>query len=311
MNNIRSADRISATALARTLGIAALIILALSDPMTVTEAARQSCRVWAESVMPALFPFVVLSLMLVSGAQTLGLSDRILTGLSIALGMLGGSPSGAQLILQMHSNGKLTNRTAQCAAACITTASPMFILATLTSWLNTNRYVGLIMLTSHLIASLLAGLICLAWTRHWPHSPSLPYYTTPNLPLNTTKPTTLGEAVTQAAAAMLTVCGCMILFNAAVAVAITRFNLPAHAAAMLAAMLEMAGGCVRIAGQRLPITTAAPLLCATVTLGGASVFMQNASFLSKAGVKLSVQLSARIVAAALAWAMCTTLLRFF
>ncbi|MDR1600314.1 MAG: hypothetical protein LBS11_10680 [Oscillospiraceae bacterium] len=297
--------------------IAALVILALLDPATVTDAARRSCQTWAESVMPSLFPFVALSLLLVSSLNALNLPCTTLTSLSVALGMIGGSPSGARLLaqLQNQTGGKLSKRSIQRAAACVTTASPMFILATLTNWLGTSRFVGLTMLVSHILAALLAGLVCVSWTRRWPDDESTRYYSardsardTENQPPSPAKPLTLSEAVTQAAAAMFSVCGCMVLFNAAVAVAASRLALSPMAAAVMASLLEMAGGCARIAGLGLPTAAAAPMICAAVTFGGASVFTQNAAFLSKAGVRLPIQLAARAVGGLLAWSICAALL---
>lgn len=301
----------------RAIMLAGLIALALLEPAAVTAAARQACRVWAESVMPALFPFVTLSLLLVSSLNAWDGADALLTGLTIALGMLGGSPSGARLLAQRAADGRLSRRTAQCAAACITTASPMFILAALTNWLGGGRSIGLTMLAAHELAALLTGAVCLSWTRRWPDvipaNSNLNHNSTTKsadhaIQMTKSKPLSLGEAVTQAASAMLTVCGCMMIFSAAVAVAVKRLSLPESSAAILAAILEMAGGSARIAALGWPIVISAPIICAVVTFGGCSVFAQNASFLSKAGVRIEVQLAARVVAGALAWALCSGML---
>lgn len=267
--------------------------------------------------MPTLFPFVTMSLMLVSGLGSLGLPNKTLTALSVALGMMGGSPSGARLLAQLRNqSGGLSRRAAQCAAACVTTASPMFILATLTGWLGSGRDTGLIMLAAHELAAILAGLVCLSWTRRWTKTDPLPDYSTRDSSRDSInpaqaaqmKPLSLGEAIAQAASAMLAMCGCMALFNAALTVAIARITLPPRAVVIIAAALEMTGGCARIGAMNLPAATAAPMMCAAVTFGSASVFMQNAAYLSTIGVRLSIQAAARVTAGALAWALCSAMM---
>ena len=177
----------------------------------------------------------------------------------------------------------------------------MFVLGTLTALLDAPA-LGLPMLASHWLGAWLAGLCCVVWTRHWSRGADAP------ADAKAAPPLSLSEAIGQSASAMLTVCGCMILFNVLVeAVSGVRPLSPGGAAA-LGSLLEMAGGCARIAGLGLPKDQAAALLCAAVSFGGFSVWTQNAAFLQNAGVRLPVQLAARVLHAVLSYTICRALL---
>jgi len=284
----------------RVAGIVLTILLILRDPAATTEAARQACRIWAAAVLPALFPFMTLSLLLVAGRSARG-PGRFETAPLLILGLAGGSPAGAKLLAAQAAQGRLSPRQAQRLAAACTTCSPMFVLGTLTAFLDAPP-LGLPMLAAHWLGAWLAGLCCVAWTRGWKGKAGKASGAQAAAPL------TLAEAIGQAASAMLLVCGCMILFNVLLeAVSSVRPLTPAGAAG-LGSLLEMAGGCARIAGLGLPKDRAAALLCAAVSFGGLSIWTQNAAFLRNAGVRLPVQLAARVLHAVLSYMICRALL---
>jgi hypothetical protein len=257
--------------------------------------------------MPALFPFLALSLLLVSKWSAREKPGRFSIPAMILLGMLGGSPAGARLLDAYGSRARLSERAAQCAAACITTASPMFILGTLTAWLGGgSARDGMLMLAAHIAAALLAGAACFAWTRRIEYTAD----SARSLQPEPTAPQQLrfGEAVSQASLAMLNICGCMILFNVLLECALALIAMPDYAAAALACALEMAGGCARVAALPISRGAMAGAMCAAVTFGGVSVFMQNASYLTKLPVRMTVQFAARVFAGALAYMLCRALM---
>lgn len=284
----------------RVAGIGLMILLILRDPASAAEAARQASRIWAVSVLPTLFPFMVLSLLLVAG-RSARTSGRFQTAPLLILGLAGGSPAGAKLIAAQAAQGSLSPRQAQRLAAACITCSPMFVLGTLTIFLDAPS-LGLPMLASHWLGAWLTGLCCVVWTRDWKGRPGK------QAGAQAVPPITLGEAISQSASAMLTVCGCMILFNVLLEAASSVVPLSPSGAAALGSVLEMAGGCARIASLALPNDQAAALLCAAVSFGGLSIWTQNAAFLRNAGVRLPVQLAARVLHAVLSYAICRAML---
>jgi len=254
-------------------------------PREAMAAARSACHLWANGVMPALFPYMVLSQLLLPAVK----SPLLLAPLA----MLGGSPSGARLI---NLSGCTAQKAQRLAALCAT-ASPLFILGTLQG--------GVRMLLAHWLGA------CVAWAFVYilkrPQNDAAGNNAAPSPPARMS----LTETVRDAALAMITVCGCMALFSVLTALLSRAFPLSAALSALLAALLEMATGCARIEALGLSAQWTAALLCAAVSFGGFSVFTQNAMFLRPAGVTLRLQLAARAVHAASALFICYRLYTSF
>lgn len=257
--------------------IGALLALLMSYPQTAMEAVRTACRGWATGVMPALFPYMVISQLLASSVPG--------GALTVPLSMLGGSPAGARLIAQA---GFPKERAQRLAALC-TTASPLFILGTLSG--------GWRMLASHWLGAAVAwGFVGLLQGKGQAKADVMPQ----------PKPQRAGlpEIIRDAALAMVSVCGCMAFFSVLSALLSRLLPLTPSFSVLMACVLEMAGGCAMIVSLGLPARLSAALLCAAVSFGGLSIFMQNAAFLKPAGVNLRTQLLARIVHAAASFVLC-------
>lgn len=242
------------------------------------QATRSACALWANSVMPALFPYLVLSQLLASF-----LHNDILT---IPLSMLGGSPAGARLI----SFSQVSKNKAQRLAALCATASPLYILGTLQG--------GFRMLLAHWLGAL-APWICIR---------ILQGRSTQDEPQTCTESIKnriiIPQAIADAAIAMLSVCGCMVMFSVLSALFLCAIPMATWISTLLMCVLEMAGGCASILSLGLQEAQTAPLLCAAVSFGGLSIFMQNATFFKKTGVSLRTQFLARILHACAAYGLC-------
>lgn len=251
---------------------ALLAALALR-PQAGMEAARAACRQWATGVLPALFPYLVLSRLLLGAAGG--------GALTVPLAMLAGSPAGARLLALGGPSRASQRRAALCA-----TASPLFLLGTLSG--------GALMLSAHWIGALAAYGFAACFPVRAENAASSASPPAAALP----------EILADSALAMLPVCGCMVFFSVVTALVEALFPLPPALGAALAAFLEMAGGCARISALALPSRLTRALLCAAVSFGGLSVFMQNAAYLRRAGADLRIQFAAKVVHAVVAFGVC-------
>lgn len=121
-------------------GMCALLIIFNSTAM---DAARDGFELWLTSVMPALFPFFVLtSVMSEAGLLRLvSAGKRGRMGFTGALGlfavsMISGSPCGAKLSSMLHDGGMIDDARATRIAAACNMLSPMFIVGSLGAWLG-------------------------------------------------------------------------------------------------------------------------------------------------------------------------------
>ena len=189
---------------------ALLAALALR-PQAGMEAARAACRQWATGVLPALFPYLVLSRLLLGAAGG--------GALTVPLAMLAGSPAGARLLALGGPSRASQRRAALCA-----TASPLFLLGTLSG--------GALMLAAHWIGALAAYGFAACFPVRAENAASSASPPAAALP----------EILADSALAMLPVCGCMVFFSVVTALVEALFPLPPALGAALAAFLEMAGG---------------------------------------------------------------------
>ena len=126
-------------------GMMALLLLRAPETMAAAEAA---CALFVRSVMPGLFPYLTLSQMLVSRC-----GRDMQPGMLMLLGWCGGSPTGARLLAMQ---GSRPHREQKALAVSCATMSPMFLLGTIGSWLN-SRIAGAIVLLSVLAGGCCAG----------------------------------------------------------------------------------------------------------------------------------------------------------
>jgi len=291
------------------LSIAAGLFLAclLAFPGEAAEAAARGFLVWATTVLPTLFPFMVCCQLLAAsdalarlGAPLDGFMRRFFrcpgeAATLVLLGFLGGSPSGAKLIAARRAEGALTRAQAERLACLTGTVSPMFLLGTLAVWAGVPR-AGWLLLGAHWVGAVVVGLV---FARLIPEGDIGITPRPPSRGIST--PVLFRETLGSAAEAMLLVGGCIALGTVASAIAQRLFPfMPLGLSAALHTVLEMAGGAGEVAALRLPTRVMLCALAAAPSLGGLSIFAQNLAFLSPANVRAWPLVLARLLHALLA-----------
>lgn len=253
------------------LGMMALLLFRAPETMAAAEAA---CALFAKSVLPGLFSYLVLSQMLVSRCGR-GLTP----GAMLLLGWCGGSPTGARL-LSMHQTESCRVRKAL-AVSCAT-MSPMFLLGTVGNWLN-SRAAGVIVLLSVLLGGLCAGSLAYQWGSHQVESP-VRHVSPPSPAL----PVSFAQAVEESAKTMLLVCGTMTMLR--VFSTLTDL-LPEALRLPLTTLLEVTTGAVRLAALPLPLALRIALLSVATGFGGCAVLMQNRALYPPGLMRLHEQMA--------------------
>ncbi len=244
----------------------ALMLALLLRPALVMDAASAACRLFITAVFPGLFPYMTLSLMLVSRLQS-----RMNPPLLMLLGWGGGSPTGARLLPLCP--GLTARQRTRLMVACAT-MSPMFLLGTLGNWLTSTA--GVVIFISVLLGGWLTGLIAGWFPFHGESASAAP----PEAPLS------FGAAVEQSARTMLLVCGTMVMLRVFAALAETL--LPALALP-LTTLLEVTAGTQALASLPLPLIWRTALCAGATGFGGMAILMQNRAVLGKAAPPLAFQ----------------------
>ncbi len=140
-------------------------------PAQAMEAARGGLQLCANVIIPSLFPFFVLSSLMVElgFAQYLGRAlEPVMRPLfrvsgpcasAVALGFIGGYPVGARTAIQLYEKGLCTRTEAQRLLAFCNNSGPAFILGVVGAGVFSSSRAGLLLYLVHALASLCVGLI--------------------------------------------------------------------------------------------------------------------------------------------------------
>ena len=288
-------------------GLAALMLL---DSGTVLDAVNGAAGLFVRSVMPALFPMMVLNGLC---ARLGGREQRWMT---VCFCWLSGSPASAQRLGGLWERGGLAGRELLPMAAETGVMSPLFLVGSLGGRLP-NPAGGWLMLTAHWLGALAAAGLIHGLSRRFSSMEKA----------ETVRPeqrtagrvsllAALPDSLRQAGTALLSVCGAMMLFS--ILAAFFRqglsFLLPGWAAnhpevpALLWALLEIGGGAHALLD--VSPTPDLPLLCALCSFGGLSIWMQNLLFLGKS-IRPGKLLLLRLLHGAAAYGVCRMLVRLF
>lgn len=289
-----------------------LAALMLLDSGTVLDAVNGAAGVFVRSVMPALFPMMVLN------GLSARLSGRERRWMTVGFCWLAGSPASAQRLEGLRERGELPERALLPLAAATGVMSPLFLVGSLGGRLP-NPAGGWLMLTAHWL-----GALAVAGLAHGLNHLSRRKTADAALPeeraLHPAEPvsllTALPDSLRQTGPALLAVCGAMMLFSILAALFRQGLSalLPDWAAAhpefpaILWAVLEIGGG----AHALLDVSAAPdlPLLCALCSFGGLSILMQNLLFLGKS-IRPGKLLLVRLLHGAAAYGICGLLVRLF
>ncbi len=249
----------------------ALMLCLLVRAETTMHAASAACRLFATAVLPGLFPYMVLSLMLVSRV------GQMSPGLLMLLGWGGGSPTGARLLPLCPG---LSRREQVRLAVSCATMSPMFLLGTVGGWLE-SPVAGVVVLGSVLIGGWIAGLMAgtCAKQHDAPHSAA----EDAAIP-----PLSFGAAVEQSARTMLLVCGTMVMLR--VLAALAAEVLPAALTLPVTTLLEVTTGTAEIAALPLPLPLRTAIIAGATGFGGMAIILQNRAVYATSFLPLGVQL---------------------
>lgn len=233
------------------------------------EAVRASLALCYFSVIPSLFPFLVLSELLLRGGlgellprallrpleKRLSLSSHAVTAL--LLGWLCGFPVGARCLLGAREEGRISDEECERALLFCGIPSPAFLIGAVGGRIAGGRRTGVMLYALCVGVSLLLGLLLARFDRAKQKKEVSP------LACRAESPTPrmsrlLTEAVGGALGGILQVCAYVLFFSAVSALGKTLLEwcgAPMGVSAIVASLLEISGG------MQAAIALEAPKLC--------------------------------------------------
>jgi len=309
------------------LGFALLVATAalVAAPQEAITGAKHGLTLCFNVIVPSLFPFFVLSSLVVDLGLAASLG-RALEGLmrplfrvggscaaAVALGFIGGYPVGARTALQLYQQGLCSKSEAERLLAFCNNSGPAFILGVVGAGVFGDSRIGLLLYCTHAAASLLVGLLF----RFYGSSGSSRNTSRPKPIETVTVPAAFTGAVTRSLQSTLNICA-FVVFFAVVLQLLSAWGVLSALAALLAhlglqqewahrlvaGLLELSSGVSSLSGGS-GLAGRASMAAFMLGWAGISVHCQVLSFFVDSGLSAKTYLAGKLchglVAAGLTW----------
>ncbi len=270
-----------------------ILILMLFRAGYVTEGARYGLLLWYNSVVPALFPFMVLSGMIVAGGGISALMTPFYLILHpffpvtkegcyvLVSGLLCGYPMGAKTCADFLREGRLSQREGNFLMAICNHPSPMFLLGYVYPFFAPDIPVSRLLLSVYIPVLFLA--FC-ARAVYFPYRP-LKTDTQTEMP-DSFEPhgSSMDESILSAVEVLCKIGGYLMLFSIFIVFLRHVAWIPARVRMLLIASMEMTTG-IREAAASLNFPTSGMLSVFALAFGGFSGLFQTRSVIAPMGSK--------------------------
>jgi sporulation integral membrane protein YlbJ len=277
-------------------------------PQQSMEAAKAGLQLCYNVIIPSLFPFFVLSTLVVELGLA-GYIGRVLEGVmrplfnvpgccacAVVLGFLGGYPVGARTALSLYEKGLCTKTEAERLLAFCNNSGPAFILGVVGAGIFSSSRVGLLLYLTHAAASLCVGVLFRFYKRgeSGAERRAGPEIQAKRLSLAFT------DSVKSALSSALNICAFVVFFTVVIQMLTASGALPALARALsallspfgmtrqwsqrlLTGVLEISSGVWTLAGEGA-LAGRLPMAAFMLGWAGLSVHSQVLSFLGDSGL---------------------------
>ena len=320
---------------------AALLLLLVLRPQRYAAACAEGIALWAKVVLPALFPFLVLTAWIARSGMADGLGRKLSPllrrcGLPAAsagaflLSIVSGYPVGSRVVADLQRRGEIGRADAEKLSILCSTSGPMFILGSVGSAMFGGGKAGAVLLTAHLFGVLAVALPVLLFRNRSAAAEPSPSPAAQRsaarairAPQARAPSDTLGETVREAVLSVLCVGGFIALANVALCAAEDLLLLaPPHALAELClrpfgaqacaegvvyGLIEATRGCAALAAAD---AAGLPFAAFAITFGGASILAQQLAFLRPVGVRAGRFIAVKAAQGCAAALFCALLLAF-
>lgn len=257
----------------------------------------QGFAMWAECVLPSLFPFMVITIILIKTgiAEKAALPLKRITGIfglppaasvCFVMSICSGYPAGSKAVAEFYESGCLDQKDCRKLAALCSTSGPLFIIGSIGVKMLGDKSAGWKILLAHITSVLFIALIISVVSKRTLKANYVRAKTDENVLYNTFYGAIISVAVA----------GGFIAFFCVAAQVAEDFNLllplqkllclicdEATASAVCRGLIEATSGCRALSATDAKLTL--PFAGFLITFGGLSILLQQLCYLIKAKVK--------------------------
>ena len=292
------------------------ILFLILENNKVLESVNFSISIWKDNLFPTLFPFFVVSNILLSYNFT-DIIGKIFNkpfkklfklpkecSFVLISSLFSGFPSGSKYTTSLINNKIITKEEGNKLLTFTHYSNPLFIIGFIGSIIFNNKIIGIIILLSHILSGLIVGIIF--------------NYKNKNSSNNTIKKENksisfgkiLSNSIMDSLNTMFLLLGIITIFSLITSLIETIFNLDILTKSIISGILEMTQGIKNINNLDISIYFKIILTTTFISFGGLSVHMQVLAIISETELKYKSFFIARIIHAIIACIIVTILYLF-
>ena len=302
--------------------VAMVITFAFSE--VAIDAMSEGMRICAGTVIPSLFPFMVLSELLISSGAA-RIAGRYIGGIfarifdiskegstALLLGLLCGFPIGSRSAILLYESGRISRGEVEHILSFCNSPSSAFLISAVGISLFGSQTLGMVMYGAHILSACAVGLFGRIYFKK---AKKEKVFFSCCGDLESKREGFVGSltrAVSGSAASMLTICAFVVFFSAVIGYLrffAARVGMPHEVAALLFGFFEMTGGVSAAAG--LDSSLSVPLAAAITGWSGLSVAFQFVGVCREHRFSLKPYFVSKLVCAALNTLFTCSLVRIF
>ncbi len=301
-----------------------VIIFIAINPAIYTKSAYNGLVLWATIVLPSLLPFFFFTKILSYMPQVYTLTKPLKKPIGklyncpppasyiCLMSIISGYPVGAKLTSEFYKNNLISSAQAHRIISFCSTSGPLFIIGSVGVSLFCSKTCGFVIFASHIIASLLNGLIYRKY-KLTDNNDLLPTITTSNNILNDSMYNTIVStmlvggfiSISFVMIDMLNNIGLLTPINYVLSPITSTFGITSSA--VTNGLLEVTRGCVDLSTQNINPYLLSIVSCGLISFGGISVHLQSLVFLQECKIKYRYFLLTKSTHAILSIAVCALL----
>lgn len=263
------------------------LVLVLLNKSLISKTVITSFSIWFNTLVPSMFPMFILSDILISYNFTEYIPKKIVNFISklfnisssavliVFLSMISGFPTNAINIKTAYDKNIITKEEAEHLLLFTHFTNPLFILETVGSFYLNNAKYGIIILTSHILSSIIIGIIF----RRKNNYPKNNYISKNNK--SQSFGTVISNSINKTINSLLMISGTITLFLILSTLIINIFNLNNYLSILIQGLLEMTMGIANLSLLNINDITKIVIISMIISFGGLSIHMQVFSSLDE------------------------------
>lgn len=298
----------------------------LSESETIMNSVMYSFNIWTNNLFPSLFPFFVLSEILINYGFIELVSELFkpifqklfkISGNAafvFIMSLLSGFPSNAKYTRQLYLEGKLTDKEATKILMFSHFSNPLFILGTISITFLNDKKLGLIVMISHYVSNIIIGIM---FRNYSPSEIKKQKFSIKNSILsmhnkrvknNKTIGSIISTSLTNTINTLLLILGVVTTFLIITTIIDNNFHPDLLTKTFISGFLEMTQGLKHVSLLNISSNYKAILITMILSFGGLSVHTQVLSIISDTKIKYKPFLLARLIHIVISSIICTILL---